>query len=208
MIHPNSTNVFIRLAKPADRTEGGVWLPERCQENRIEGTVLAAGPGFVIPGTTLRSFLWVEEGDRVLFEPHTVQPLGAEDVVVREEALLAVVDEDRVRPLNEWVLCALADRVESNGGIAIPEEYQRRERQGRILDIGPGKLRLKGPLAGIRQSVSAIMAIRDEVLRREPLVYWTEEVEVIDVQHERNGLVLIRAGDIAAIEADDTPDAR
>jgi co-chaperonin GroES (HSP10) len=60
---------LIELLKPAEQSSGGIWIPERFQENWTHGIVRAVGAGesFPLPGITLEQRPWLSVGDEALF---------------------------------------------------------------------------------------------------------------------------------------------
>lgn len=55
------TRVLIKPDPKKDKTESGLYIPERAQENSTTGTVIEVGPG------TKNYEMSVKKGDRVMF---------------------------------------------------------------------------------------------------------------------------------------------
>lgn len=88
-IRPLHDHVFIRRDKPAERTAGGLFIPEIAQERDERrgqtGVVVAVGPGFEMP-SGFRVPTFVKPGDRVVWRQHC-----GTDREVNGERLLDIV---------------------------------------------------------------------------------------------------------------------
>lgn len=62
--------VLIRLAKPNERTESGLYLPPGVQEREKvqQGYIMKAGPGYAIP-STMEDEPWKNKDDQVKYIP-------------------------------------------------------------------------------------------------------------------------------------------
>lgn len=62
--------VLVRLAKPGERTESGLFLPPGVQEKEKvqQGYVIKTGPGYVVP-MPVEDEPWKSEEDRVKYIP-------------------------------------------------------------------------------------------------------------------------------------------
>lgn len=84
--------VLVKRAKPAEKTKGGIFIPDSAQE-RIEAVVIAAGPG-LRNSDGERNPLAVSEGMKVMLSKWSgveVKIDGEEHLVVREDDILGVV---------------------------------------------------------------------------------------------------------------------
>lgn len=91
---PLSNNVIIEPIKEAEKTKGGIFLPQSAEKERPQqGKVVFAGPGKknsqgkVIP-------MDVKKGDMVLFNkygPHEIKIDGKEYLVANESDILAII---------------------------------------------------------------------------------------------------------------------
>ena len=199
-ISPLGINLHIRLSKPADRSAGGVILPERLRENYVQGEILAVGPGMDLALMGLRSVVWPSPGETVLFEKHNLRLISKDEAVLPETDLLALVDATGLIPLNDWLMLELADWDRGTGRIVIAEEFQRRPRKGKLLAWGPGRLVTKGVRRGTRLSVPDMLQWNEEALQKGPVVHWHESSRVVDVGREHTEAVLVKAEDIVAVE--------
>jgi chaperonin GroES len=91
---PLFDRVFVRRHVAAEKTEGGIMLPEQAREVPITGEVTACGTCRV--GQDGREYpLRVKVGDQVMFQPYSTDELtvGEETLVVlREENIIAIVE--------------------------------------------------------------------------------------------------------------------
>ncbi|MBB2200605.1 co-chaperone GroES [Gluconacetobacter tumulisoli] len=84
---PLHDRVVLRRITPAEKTAGGIIIPDTAQEKPVEAVVVAVGPGArdergqVVP-------LEVREGDHVLFGKWsgTEVRIGGEDLLIAKEA--------------------------------------------------------------------------------------------------------------------------
>ena len=78
-------------------TESGIVIPQDTNKDRPEqGTVVAVGPGRVLPEGT-RSEMDVKKGDKVLFSkygPTEVKIDGKDYLVVKQDDILAILQND------------------------------------------------------------------------------------------------------------------
>lgn len=203
---PRASLLRVRLTQAAGVTPGGIILPDSAQKRPCEATVVAVGDGRSIPGTSLRTTVWPQPNDIVIFKSADFQQVGEDprEGLVLAEHVVAMVDPDtgEVTPEGEYVKLD-ADPTEgvSRGGIILPERSREQAKSGIILDFGPGEVVLWGRWYGTRRSVRVIMSVDDE----EPLVgrtaYWAGEEKSLYLSGE-DPCVLIPASDIFALEDD------
>ncbi|GBQ31049.1 co-chaperone GroES [Gluconacetobacter azotocaptans] len=93
IFRPLYDRVVLRRISPAEKTAGGIIIPDTAQEKPVEAVVVAVGPGArdaqgqIVP-------LAVREGDRVLFGKWSgteVRVAGEDLLIVRESDLFGVV---------------------------------------------------------------------------------------------------------------------
>jgi chaperonin GroES len=93
-IVPLNENVVVRMAEAAERTAGGIVLPDSAREKPQQGRVVAVGDGACVNGSGKRAPLQVKEGDRVLFNRWggtTVRVNNEDLLILSEHEILAVV---------------------------------------------------------------------------------------------------------------------
>src|SRR5437879_2716144 len=96
-LKPLGDRIVIRRTAAAEKTAGGILLPDSAKNKPQKGKVLAVGNGTMLKDGTRRP-LQVKEGDTVLFTAWAgdeFKQRGPEDAILlmREGDVLAVVDE-------------------------------------------------------------------------------------------------------------------
>jgi chaperonin GroES len=94
-IKPLHDRVIIRrIEETADKTAGGLFIPDTAKEKPQEGEVIAAGDGkYKEDGT--RQTLDVKKGDRVLFGKYSGSEIkldGEEFIIMREDEILGIIE--------------------------------------------------------------------------------------------------------------------
>jgi co-chaperonin GroES (HSP10) len=207
----------VKRTAASSESEGGILLPETCRESLNEAAVLAVGPGYTIPMDNGGCFstMFCEEGDTVLFPAHCFEQTDAagEVGIVRDEDLLGMIPAggDALIPLNDFVMCSVESRrATTGGGLHLADGQKSRPRQGKILDYGPGKIRLKGDYYGTRSNVESILGVTlpmSVTSDEKPLVgkvaIWGVDAEVLEVGSHRAEFLLVRASDILCFLEED-----
>jgi chaperonin GroES len=94
-LRPLHDRVIIKRLDQETKTASGIVLPEAAAEKPDQGEVLAIGNGKILEDGKVRP-LAVKVGDRVLFGKYsgqTVKVEGEELLVMREEDIMAVVEQ-------------------------------------------------------------------------------------------------------------------
>jgi chaperonin GroES len=96
-LKPLGDRLIVRRTEAADKSAGGVFIPDAAKQKPQRGTVLAVGPGKMLKDGT-RQALQVREGDRVLFtawagDEFKDKASGEPILVMHEEDVLAVLDK-------------------------------------------------------------------------------------------------------------------
>ncbi|MBX3244123.1 MAG: co-chaperone GroES [Acidobacteria bacterium] len=94
-IKPLHDRVIIRrLDESAEKTAGGLFIPDSAKEKPQEGEVIAAGDGkYKEDGS--RQSLDVKAGDRVLFGKYSGSEIkldGEEFLIMREDEILGIIE--------------------------------------------------------------------------------------------------------------------
>ena len=94
-IKPLHDRVIIRrIEESADKTAGGLFIPDTAKEKPQEGEVIAAGEGkYKEDGT--RQPLDVKAGDRILFGKYSGSEIkldGDEFLIMREDEILGIIE--------------------------------------------------------------------------------------------------------------------
>ena len=86
--------IIRRLDESAEKTAGGLFIPDSAKEKPQEGEVIAAGDGkYKEDGT--RQALDVKAGDRVLFGKYSGSEIkldGEEFLIMREDEILGIIE--------------------------------------------------------------------------------------------------------------------
>ena len=94
-IKPLHDRVIIkRLDESAEKTAGGLFIPDSAKEKPQEGEVIAAGAGKVREDGS-RQTLDVKTGDRVLFGKYSGSEIkldGEEFLIMREDEILGIIE--------------------------------------------------------------------------------------------------------------------
>jgi chaperonin GroES len=94
-IKPLHDRVIVkRLDEGADKTAGGLFIPDSAKEKPQEGEVIAVGAGKVREDGS-RQALDVKAGDRVLFGKYSGSELkldGDEFLIMREDEILGIIE--------------------------------------------------------------------------------------------------------------------
>jgi chaperonin GroES len=96
-VKPLGDRIVVQRVESEEKTAGGIFLPDSAQNKPLRGKVLAVGPGKLLKSGTRRE-LQVKKGDMVLFtmwagDEYKEIGSGKEILLMREEDVLAVVDE-------------------------------------------------------------------------------------------------------------------
>src|SRR5512143_92151 len=87
--------VVKRLEEEADKTAGGLFIPDTAKEKPQEGEVVAVGQGKRTDDGKLIP-LDVKAGDRILFGKYSGSEIkleGEEFLIIREDEILGVIEE-------------------------------------------------------------------------------------------------------------------
>ena len=92
---PLHDRIVIRRIDEAEKTKGGIFIPDTAKEKPMEGKVVAVGPGArnesgaVVP-------LDVKKGDRILFGKWSgseVKIDGEELIIMKESDVMGIIDK-------------------------------------------------------------------------------------------------------------------
>jgi chaperonin GroES len=94
-IRPLHDRLVVKRVQEAEKTKGGIIIPDTAKEKPIEGEVIAVGNGKVLDDGQVRK-LDVKAGDRVLFGKYSGTEIkigGEEHLILREDDVLGVVEK-------------------------------------------------------------------------------------------------------------------
>lgn len=92
---PLRDRVLVKYSEEADKTAGGLYIPETAKEKSQKGEVVAVGPGKVTDDGKLQS-MSVKVADIVLFDKYSGSKVTIDDVeylIIREEDILGIVEK-------------------------------------------------------------------------------------------------------------------
>src|SRR5580658_2285872 len=90
--------VIKRIEGDAEKTSGGLFIPESAKEKPQEGEVFAIGKGKRLEDGKVVA-LDVQVGDRILFGKYSVSDItieGTEYMIMREDEILGILDQQPV----------------------------------------------------------------------------------------------------------------
>ena len=93
-IRPLYDRILVKRIEEANKTAGGLFIPDTAKEKPQEALVVAVGNGKVIEDGSLRK-LEVKAGDKVLFSKYSGNEIkidGTEHLILREDDILAVLE--------------------------------------------------------------------------------------------------------------------
>jgi chaperonin GroES len=97
-LKPLGDRVVVEHVEQADRSAGGVFLPDTAKEKPQEGRVLAVGTGRTLDnGTKLP--MDVKPGDKVIYSKYSGSEIkvdGKEYLIISEKDVLAVFTDEKV----------------------------------------------------------------------------------------------------------------
>ena len=96
-LKPVGDRLIVRRTEAADKSSGGIIIPDAAKQKPQRGTVVAVGPGKMMKDGSRRP-LQVREGDRILFtawagDEFKEKGSGEAILVMHEEDVLAVIDK-------------------------------------------------------------------------------------------------------------------
>jgi chaperonin GroES len=97
-LKPLGDRVVVEHVEQADKSAGGVFLPDTAKEKPQEGKVLAIGSGRTLDNGT-KVPMEVKVGDRILYSKYSgseVKIEGKEYLIISEKDVLAVISDARV----------------------------------------------------------------------------------------------------------------
>ena len=97
-LRPLGDRVVVEHVEQADRSAGGVFLPDTAKEKPQEGRVLAVGTGRTLDNGTKLS-MDVKVGDKIIYSKYSGSEIkldGKEVLIISEKDVLAIVSDERV----------------------------------------------------------------------------------------------------------------
>ena len=92
-VKPLADRVIVEPLEAAEKTAGGLYIPDNAKEKPQKGRITAAGPGKLSDTGSLMK-MEVKAGDTILYGKYSgteVQIEGKEYLIMRESDILAVI---------------------------------------------------------------------------------------------------------------------
>lgn len=88
---PLGDRVLVKRLEGQEKTAGGLYIPESAKEKAQIGSVVAVGPGKVDNAGKLITPA-VKVGDKIYFGKYAGTEVAADQLVIREEEILGIVE--------------------------------------------------------------------------------------------------------------------
>ena len=92
-VKPLADRVIVEPLEAAEKTAGGLYIPDNAKEKPQKGTILAVGPGRILDDGK-REQIDVKKGDKVLYAKYAGTEFKIDDMdllIVSQKDILAVV---------------------------------------------------------------------------------------------------------------------
>jgi chaperonin GroES len=93
-VRPLHDRILAKRVDSADRTSGGLFIPDNAKDKPLEAVVVSVGSGKVLPDGTVQPVA-VKPGDTILIGKYAgdeVKLVGKDHVIVGEDDVLAVIE--------------------------------------------------------------------------------------------------------------------
>jgi chaperonin GroES len=92
---PLRDRVLVKYSEEAEKTAGGLYIPDSAKEKPQKGEVVAVGSGRITDDGKLQP-MSVKIGDKVLFDKYSGSKVTMDEVeylIIREEDILGIVEK-------------------------------------------------------------------------------------------------------------------
>ncbi len=92
---PLKDRILVKYSEEAEKSAGGLYIPDSAKEKPQKGEVVAAGPGRITDDGKLQK-MDVKAGDIVLFDKYSGSKITMDNVeylIVREDDVLGILDK-------------------------------------------------------------------------------------------------------------------
>jgi len=92
---PLRDRVLVKYTDEAEKTAGGLYIPDTAKEKPQRGEVVSTGPGKITDDGKLQPMA-VKAGDKVLFDKYSGSKVTMDDVeylIIREEDILGILEK-------------------------------------------------------------------------------------------------------------------
>ena len=95
MIRPLYDRILAKRVDEETQTSGGLFIPDTAKEKPLEAVVISVGSGKLLANGTVQPIA-VKAGDTILIAKYAgsdVKLVGKDHIIVREDDILAVLEE-------------------------------------------------------------------------------------------------------------------
>lgn len=92
---PLRDRVLVKYSEEAEKTAGGLYIPDSAKEKPQKGEIVAVGPGRITDDGKLQA-VSVKVGNTVLFDKYSGSKVTIDDVeylIIREEDILGTIEK-------------------------------------------------------------------------------------------------------------------
>lgn len=92
---PLRDRVLVKYSEEAEKTAGGLYIPDSAKEKPQRGEIVSVGPGKVTDDGKLQS-MSVKVGNTILFDKYSGSKVTIDDVeylIIREEDILGIIEK-------------------------------------------------------------------------------------------------------------------
>ncbi|MEK6527423.1 MAG: co-chaperone GroES [Nitrospirota bacterium] len=92
---PLKDRVLVKYSEEAEKSSGGLYIPDTAKEKPTKGEVIAVGPGRITDDGKLQN-MDIKTGDIVLFDKYSGSKITMENVdylIVREDDILGIIEK-------------------------------------------------------------------------------------------------------------------
>lgn len=92
---PLRDRVLVKYSEEAEKTAGGLYIPDSAKEKPQRGEIVSVGPGKVTDDGKLQP-MSVKAGNTVLFDKYSGSKVTIDDVeylIIREEDILGIIEK-------------------------------------------------------------------------------------------------------------------
>lgn len=153
-LKPVGHHIFVKVAKPAETTSGGLILSGGAKDKPTHGTAVAVGPGKYFPAGGLIPMA-VSEGDTVMFSRFGNQDIkfdGEKHTLIPQDDVLCLLEggaleASAVRPIHDRLLVKLDKPAEElDSGILLSTGGADKPTSGEVIAIGTGRVMENGEI--------------------------------------------------------------
>lgn len=92
---PLKDRILVKYSEEAEKSSGGLYIPDTAKEKPQKGEVIAVGPGMVTDDGKLQK-MDVKVGDMILFDKYSGSKITMDNVeylIIKEEDILGILEK-------------------------------------------------------------------------------------------------------------------